>query len=301
MTYRRYAIERVAASLAILFIAVSLAFLLLHVIGMQGATRTLHTPARLARYHSFEQQSFGGYLWQLVGDGSLGHDLYGGEDLTEPTFELVPVTLSLAGGAIVFALLVGVPLGLAWSRRPRLVRPFGSTFVHLALVLAPVVIAFPLSYLLGYRAELLPIAGYCNFFGTTSRYQSCVGPVQWAYHLILPSILLGLALAAVYVEVTRRLIRSLGLAEDKQAARRSALVAAAKLVVRNAAWLVGATFLVESLFGLPGLGGEILASARQSAPDYGQAVLLVATIVAVGLTLVVDLVAAAFVREWRTS
>jgi peptide/nickel transport system permease protein len=300
MTYRRYAIERIAASLAILLLAASLAFLLLHVIGMRGATRNLDTPARLARYHRFEQQSFGDYLWQLVGHGSLGRDLYSGVSLNEPTFALAPVTLSLAGAAIVFALMIGVPLGLAWSRRPRLVRPFGSTFVHLALALFPIWVGLLISFWLGYRAGLLPIAGYCNFFGAPPRY-GCSGHIQWAYHLILPSITLGLVLAAVYTEVTRRLVRRVARAEDKQAARRSALIAAAKLIARNACWLVGATVFVESIFNLGGLAQALIASVNTSDLAWAQAILLVATIVAVGLALVVDLVAATFVRDWRTS
>jgi peptide/nickel transport system permease protein len=299
MTYRRYAIERIVASLAILFLAASLAFLFLHVIGMDVRRDRLDA-AGLARYHRFQQQSFGDYLWQLVGRGSLGGDLYTGVDLNEPTFGDVPVTLSLAGGAIVFALLVGVPLGFAWSRQPKLVRPFGSTFVHLALVLAPVIIGLQLSYLLRYKVDLLPIAGYCNFFGSAPRY-GCSGPVQWAYHLILPSMLLGLALAAVYTGITRRLLAQVGRAEDKQAAHRAALIAATKLIVRNASWLLGATVIVESFFNFHGLGQDIIGSVFQSNPPLAQAILLVATIAAVGLMLVVDLVAAAFVRDWRTS
>ncbi len=175
-----------------------------------------------------------------------------------------------------------------------------SPFVHLALALIPVWVALLLSYLLGYRAEVLPIAGYCNLLGAAPG-SDCGGPVQWAYHLVAPSITLGLALAAVYTELTRRLIRRVGRAVDKQVARRSARIAAAKLVVRNACWLVGATLFGEIMFNLDGLGQEMLRAAFIPDPALGQAVLLVATLVAVGLALVVDLVAAAFVRDWRTS
>jgi len=87
MTYRRYAIERVAASLVILFIAVSLAFLLFHVIGMSGVIGPSSSPDEIARYHSYQRQGFGGYLWQFVGHGSLGHAVFDARDLTNETFE----------------------------------------------------------------------------------------------------------------------------------------------------------------------------------------------------------------------
>ena len=57
---------------------------------------------------------------------------------------------------------------------------------------------------------------------------------------------------------------------------------------------------MEAIFSLHGLGQALLSSLYRD-PAQAQAVLLTATIVAVGLSLAVDLVAAAFVREWRTS
>jgi ABC-type dipeptide/oligopeptide/nickel transport system permease component len=150
---------------------------------------------------------------------------------------------------------------------------------------------------------LLPIAGYCDLL---PQKNSCGGPVQWAYHLVLPSITLGLALAGVYAGVTRRLVRAVDRTgndspEKRKAAARRARIALAKLGVRYAAWLVGATFFVELLFNIPGFGRDILYAYQVGDPTYGEAVLLAATIVAVGLSLAVDLVVGAVLADWRVN
>jgi hypothetical protein len=59
-----------------------------------------------------------------------------------------------------------------------------------------------LSFYLGFRPGVLPISGYCNFFDS---HQGCRRPVQWAYHLVLPSITLSLPLAAIHARVVRTL------------------------------------------------------------------------------------------------
>lgn len=288
-----------------MFFAASLAFVCFHVIGMRVNTLAWSQP-EFARYHRYMHESFGDFLWQLVGHGSLGRGLRTGGSLTLPIVRLAPVTLSLAGGAVVFALLVGVPLGLAWSRR-RLVRPFASPFIYLALGLFPIWVGLLLSYYLGFRAGLLPSNSYCDFF-SPPRQSGCNGPPDWLAHLILPSITLGLPVAAVYTRVTHKLAQRVSRAREEatgdcseavRAARRKALIAFAKQVARNASWLIGATVFVEVIFSLPGLGYALIQSLYSSDPAAMEGILIVATLLAVGLSLVVDLIGASLSREWQ--
>ena len=58
--------------------------------------------------------------------------------------DLAPATISVAIGALVFAMLVGIPLGLAWSRWRR-VRFLGTPFVYLMFGLIQVWVAIFLS------------------------------------------------------------------------------------------------------------------------------------------------------------
>jgi ABC-type dipeptide/oligopeptide/nickel transport system permease component len=200
-----------------------------------------------------------------------------------------------------FALLVGVPLGAFWSRRRRLGGLVARPFVYLALGVVPIWSALMLSYYLGYDASLVPIAGYCDLL---PQDHGCGGPVDWAYHLVLPSITFGPALAAVYAGVTHRLIGGVLRAaddapEDRKAAARRARIALGKLALRHTAWLIGATFLIEALFNFEGFGWYTITAYNLGDPTLGEAVLLAASIAAIGLSLTVDLVVGAFVADWR--
>jgi len=302
VTYRRYAAERIAASLAVLFLAASLAYVVVHVFGPGGA-KPIFQPGgldvvRRVNYVHYSHETYPGFLWRLVGHGSLGHTL-GGIDLTRETFGSAPVTLSLAGGVLVFALLTGVPLGLLWARRKR-VGSVAEPLVDLGLAAWPLWLGLVFSLYLGSRLSAFPIAGYCNFFGGPHGSGCSSGPVDWSYHLVLPSIALGLALAAVYAGVTRRLAVAVASSQETDA-RRQALVAFAKLIVRNASWLIGATFFIEVIFNLPGLDSLLLAGFNGGDPPTLEATLIAVSVLAVVLSLAVDLVAGAFLPDWRVN
>jgi ABC-type dipeptide/oligopeptide/nickel transport system permease component len=188
------------------------------------------------------------------------------------------------------------------------VRPFASPFVYIALGLIQLALGLWLSYLLAYKAELFPISGYCDLF--SSPGSDCSGPREWAWPLTLPSITLGLVVAAIYAVVVRGLADGVaraaalpaGQREDTvQAARRHARVAFLKLVSRNWFWLIGATLWVEITFNLGGLAQYFLddVSYSRSNPPVAEAILILTTLITVGGWLVVDLVGAAISREWR--
>jgi peptide/nickel transport system permease protein len=304
VTFRRYTAERVGITVLVLFLSACFCYVCFHVIGISAGNQW--DPDELARLHRFENQSFGSFLWQLVGHGSFGRtSRFGGSangyDLNSLTADVIPATLSVAGGALALAMLVGVPLGLAWSRW-RQVRFFGSPFVYLMFGLVQVWVGTVLGYWLGFRAGVLPVSGYCTLTPAPGRFSDCGGPVQWAYHLILPSITLGFLLAAVHTVVVRRLAGGVAHADGPEAvaaARGHAHIAYGKLVARNWFWLIGATLFTEAVFNLHGLGQQALIFADELDLAGLQAVLLATALIAVGGWLVVDLIGAAISPHWR--
>jgi peptide/nickel transport system permease protein len=309
MTFRRYAAERIGITVLVLFLCACLCYVCFHVIAID--TGSQWDPGEATRLHRFENQSFGSFLWQLVGHGSLGRTIRGtspnGYDLNSIIGDLVPATLSVASGALVVAMLVGIPLGLAWSRWRR-VRFFGTPFVYLMFGLIQVWVAIFLSWQLAYNAGIFPFSGYCTFTPATGRFSDCGGPVQWAYHLVLPSVTLGFLLAAVHTVVVRRLSRGVAAAQNEPTGDRTAAVRAAvvhrriaygKMVARNWFWLVGATLFAEVMFNLHGLAQEALVFAAQGDLAGLQAVILFTSLIAFGGWLVVDLVGAAVSPHWR--
>ncbi len=310
MSFRRYAAERVGITVLVLFLCACFCYVCFHIIGISAGRQW--DPNELARLNRFENQSFGGFLWQLVGHGSLGRTIrFGtspnGYDLNSIIGDLVPPTLSVASGAFALATLVGISFGLAWSRWRR-VRLFGTPFVYLMFGLVQVWVAILLSWQLGYNAGIVPIAGYCTLTPAVSRFDDCGGPVQWAYHLILPSVVLGFLLVAIHTVVVRRLSTGVARAASEPTADRRAAVRAArahrriayaKMAARNWFWLLGATLFVEAMFNLHGLAQGALIFAAQGDLAGLQAVLLFTSLIAIGGWLVVDLVGAAVSSHWR--
>ena len=101
-----------------------------------------------------------------------------------------PVTLSLALGAVVFAALVGIPLGLAGRHPARVVRSTAALSVGTSFG-----IALP-DFFLGHGAGR-PLRGAAATCCRPSGYVDIAeDPVEWARHLLMPWIALGLAAAA---------------------------------------------------------------------------------------------------------
>jgi ABC-type dipeptide/oligopeptide/nickel transport system permease component len=202
-------------------------------------------------------------------------------------------------------MVIGIPLGLAWSRwRP--VRFFGTAFVYLMFGLIQAWVGLLLSYWLGYRAAVVPIAGYCPLVGSDGY--GCGGAIDWAYHLILPSVVLGYLLVAIHAVVVRRLSSGVargaseptaGRAEAVRAARAHRRVAYGNMFARNWFWLLGATVFTEAIFNLHGLGQQMLIFANELDPAGMQAIVLFTSALAFGGWLVVDLVGAALSPHWR--
>jgi peptide/nickel transport system permease protein len=309
MRFRRYALERIVATVGMLFVAVSVAFLICHVIGFRAARGQVLDPdpqIAASRAH-YAHQSFGDFLWQMIGHGSLGHSLFTGEGVVGPVLRATTVTLSLVAWALFIGLLVAVPLGLAWDRKPRWTRWFAPPFVYLAISLLPIWVALELGLHLGHEWDVFPTAGYADFFYPPQGVPG--GPVQWAYHLILPGFVLGLPIAAIYTRVIRALARDVRRAGDKaspderpeavRSARATAFVVLFKGLLRDVGLLIGATVFVESVFSLPGLGQAMIVTASTADAPFVEGILILATVVAVTIHLAGNLLGGGLSRQWR--
>jgi peptide/nickel transport system permease protein len=298
MRFRRYALERIAASVGVFCLAVAGTFVICHVFGpipLSGGTVDSDARARIAHYAN---ESFFDYLSRLL-SGSLAQSIYGG-----PGAPSVPdaslVTLSLVGWAIFIGLLIAVPLGLLWDWRPRWTRFIAWPFVYVAASLLTVWVALELGLYLGFKWEIFPVDNYVNFVDD---------PIEWAYHLMLPAFVLCLPFAALYTRVVRasagNVRRARAEASDEERdesaarARRAGLVTIAKGLLRDVGWLMGLAFFVEIAFQLPGLGRTMeLATVNADTPVI-ESVLIFATLIAFGIHLLGTLIGGGVSAKWR--
>lgn len=198
--------------------------------------------------------------------GDLGYSYRGSVPVRDLLASRLPVTASLAFGAAIIWLFIGVGAGVLAAIRPRTIADRVVTFFALFFYSMP---TFLLGLLLLFFAfyklytaglHLFPGGGYIDF---------TQDPIGWADHLILPWFTLALVTAAVYSRLTRgtmldvlgedyiRTARSKGISEGRVIVRhalRSALTPVVTQFGIDLGTLLGGAIITENVFGLPGLG-----------------------------------------------
>jgi len=131
-------------------------------------------------------QQYGQFLWNLVGHQDLGRSFANRQSVNYLIGQAAPVTGALVIGGAIFWLTLSIPIGVLSALKPRsLLDRASMTFVLVGISAHPVWIGLLLSFFFGYKLGWTPIAGYCNFFGASAG-SDCGGPVEWAYHMLLP-------------------------------------------------------------------------------------------------------------------
>ena len=203
------------------------------------------------------------WFWQLfdwlgqLATFDLGRSLVTGEPVVHEIAHQLGHSLILAGGAVVVSILIAVPVGVAAGLNP------GGAIDRASLALSVLLRAVPafalgivLILVFAVQARLLPVAGY-----------------QGLQHLVLPSLTLGLGLAAVSNRVVRDAVADAMSAEWQQFARTKGLsrkVSMLRHVARNVsvpvvayvgvqlAYLIEGVVIVESVFAWPGIGHALV-------------------------------------------
>ncbi|AJE82511.1 nickel ABC transporter, permease subunit NikB [Streptomyces albus] len=199
----------------------------------------------------------------------LGLSYQSDQEVTQLLLDKLPASVSLAAGAVVLWLILGVGTGIlsAWRRGGLTERVL--TTLTLAGTAVPVfVVGLVLMVLVCGQWELLPFPQYVPFGED---------PEQWAWNLLLPWVTLALAEAATFARMTRssmletlaedhiRTFRAYGVPERTIVGRHALRGALAPLIALNAnhiGALVGGSVLTESLFGIPGIGRELVHAVQ---------------------------------------
>ncbi|MBJ6640260.1 ABC transporter permease [Streptomyces sp. DHE7-1] len=199
----------------------------------------------------------------------LGLSYQSDRQVTDIILTKLPVSLSLVSGAMVIWLVLGVGTGVlsAWRRGRFTERAL--TAVTLAGTATPVfVIGLVLMIVVCGELRLLPFPQYVKFTDD---------PEQWAWNLLLPWLSLALIEAAAFARLTRaamletlaedhvRTFRAYGVSERSVVGRhalRGALAPVIALNANNFGGAVGGAVLTETLFGLPGIGQELVHAVK---------------------------------------
>ena len=314
----RYLIRRLLWAVLLFFAVTVVSYILFFVIPADPARQfagkgaTAATIAKARHYLHLDEpiyQQYGRFVWRLVYHHDLGHSYYNRESVNHIIADAAPVTASLVIGGALFWMLIAIPIGVLSALRPRSLLDRGAMiFALIGISAHPVWIGLIFAWLFGFYAHehgspiYFPISNYADFFNPPPGQPG--GPVQWAYHLILPWTTFMILFAALYVRMIRanvmetlnedyvRTARAKGAPEAvvlRSHVLRNAMLPVVTMLGMDIGLALGGAIFTESVYGLPGLGRTAVQALQNYDTPTIMGVIVFATIVIIVFNLIVDL------------
>jgi ABC-type dipeptide/oligopeptide/nickel transport system permease component len=284
----RYLFQRVLYTLPVIWLVVSLVFLLIHLVPGDPIQQMLGEGAPAADIQATRHlygldaplgQQYLNY-WKGALHGDLGPSLRFNQSVSRLIAQRYPYTLQLTLAALVVAILLSIPAGVRSARRRNrwddralsVISLFGLSFPNFAL--GPILILF-----FAVKLGWLPVSGSGTFA-----------------HLVLPAITMGSALAAILTRMVRtsmleelgqdyvRTARAKGLSENRVVYRhalRNALIPIVTVLGLQFGALLAGAIVTETIFSWPGIGRLTIQAISNR--DY---YLVQGCVLAIGLTYV---------------
>jgi peptide/nickel transport system permease protein len=319
-------IERILATIPIMLGVTIIVFLFMRLtpgdpvdimMGQGGAVGVGEMEQLRHEFHLDEPLST--QLWLFLRDashGDLGYSYTQKRPVGELIAERLPATIELAAGAMFFALLVSVPIGIISAvKQHSLIDQFAMAGSFLGISMPAFWLGIVLILIFAVHLRWLPVQGRISF-GTglheitgfyildsllTRNWEALVSSIE---HLILPSITLGAAVAAIVARVLRSgmvetlrqdyvtLARAKGQTEFLVVMKhtlRNALIPTVTVVGLQVGTLLGGNMIVETVFGWPGLGRMVVRAIFERDFPLVQGTVMVYAFTFVMANLTVDI------------
>lgn len=278
-----------------LFLIVTIVFFLVYVVGdpvalMLGENATPEQITAIRNSLGLNDPlivQYGHYVVSAL-TGNFGESYQYHEPALAIVLERLPLTLTLALGSILLALVIAIPLGV-WAAVHR-----GGAVDHLVSSVSVVAKAMP-SFWLGIMLILL--------FSVTLGWLPVSGSGTWA-HLILPVITLGTGTAAEITRLVRSsMVEILGQDYIRTAygkgIRNSAVVfrhglgnafiPVMSITVLQFSALLSGALVTEAVFAWPGLGQLLVKAVTQRDMPIVQAAVFVVALMVIALSILSDI------------
>ena len=257
----RFALNRLLQAIPVLLIVISATFLLVHSApgGPFSADKAVPPEVikALEAQYNLDQplwQQYISYLGDVV-QGDFGPSFkYSGRTVNELIAAGIPATAELALYAMLVALIIGISAGVLAAMRPNTMQDYLPMSAAMLGICMPSFLLGPILVLVfGIHLEWLPVSGWGDIPGDK----------------ILPAITLGTGYAAYIARLSRggmlevlsqdyiRTARAKGLSEPLiifKHALRGGLIPVVAFLGPAFAGLLGGSFVVETIFQIPGLG-----------------------------------------------
>ena len=228
--------------------------------------------------------------------GDFGESLWTRQAVLDQVAQRLPVTLTLGFEALVVAVLIGVPIGIVAAVRQDGPLDFVA---RSAAILGLSIPAFVTSIVV----ILLP-AIWWGWSPVTTFVRFSANPAAYALQFVLPALILGTASAAAIMRLTRGMLLEIlrqdyvrtawakGLRERAVVLKHSlknAVIPVVTVLGLQVAQIAGGAVIVETIFGIPGMGQFLVESIIQRDYPVIQGINLLIVVIIVATNLLVDL------------
>jgi peptide/nickel transport system permease protein len=290
-----YTLKRLGLALLVAFTVSVISFMLIRVSGdpaiaLAGEAASPEEIEFVRQQYGFDRPLLVQYMeWaRRAIKGDFGESPYLNVPVTQMIGERIGVTMTLGVCALIFAVVLSVPLGVLAAIRPN------TWYDRLALGLSVMGQAMP-SFWFG----LIMII----FFGVKLRWLPISGSDTLA-HFVMPTIALGYYATPAIMRLVRsgmlevlasdhiRTARAKGLKWGKvlfKHALRNAIIPVVALLAVQLGFMLGGSIVIESVFALHGIGHLAWVSIGRSDLPVVQAIVLLLSSIYVLLTFISDL------------
>jgi len=293
----KYAIKRILMIFPLLFMIMSVVFIMLHfapgdpAILMLGPEATqekiLHIRQELGLDNPLHIQ-YWDFVKKLVLEGDLGNSYQSGRPVVSEIARTLPISAQLAVTALTISIVVSLLIGVISAvRQYSMIDLFTKIFLMIGVSMPVFWLGLVFIVIFSLKLGWFPSSGWGTF-----------------RHLVLPAVTLAAYPTAALTRLTRssmlevirqdyiRTARSKGLSEGAtifKHALKNAFIPVITMIGVELTILIGGSILTETVFAIPGLGRMTVTAvfARDYAVIRGS-ILTVATLVAI-INLMVDL------------
>lgn len=305
---RAYILRRLLALLPTLLFASVIVFVIVRmvpgdVIDMMMSQNDISADS-LGRDQLIQLLGFDKPMWEqyfrwagrIIFHGDLGQSLWHGAPVLEMILARVPATFSLGVMAMIIALSIALPIGVYSAIRQ------DTAGDYLARSFSILMLAVP-SFWLGTMVMVFPSIWWG--WSPEVKYVAFLDdPVQHIKQMLVPAIILGMALSAITMRLTRTMMLEVlrqdyirtawakGLNESLVVMRhalRNAMIPVVTLIGLQAPLLIGGAVVIEQIFVLPGMGQLLLDAVQQRDYPVITGIFLITGVAVMLINLLVDL------------
>lgn len=300
----RYILRRILFMLPVALLVSFMAFMTVHLIPgdpariLLGEYATPQSVAALDKQLGLDKPlpvQFALWLWQAV-HGNLGQSIQLQQPVLQAILDKLPVTAELGICALLYSLLLAVPLGIYSATHPNSwVDWLVNIFSLLSTAIPGFVLGLALIFFFAVDLRIFPPGGFVPFG------ENATGNIR---DLILPMVALGTASVAVNLRQIRasmlevlgqdyvRTARAKGLGERRVAyvhAFRNAILPVLTIVGLQVGSILAGAFIIETIFLWPGIGQLTITSILAKDYPVVQGVVLLAAFSYMATNLLIDI------------